>query len=71
MTDLLYIILGVGLVIANFRLFQAIGGKLLGAEIEGIGIFSGSSLFKFDIVNLKFSVNCLPLRGYVKFTDIF
>lgn len=56
---------------ASFQIVQAIGGKLLGAEIEEIGILMGSSLFKFNVGNLKISINCLPFGGYVKFADNF
>lgn len=71
MTGILYIILAIFLLMFLFTIVQSIVGKLLGAIIDEIGIFLGPSIFKFNVGNLKISLNYIPTGSYVKFTDDF
>jgi hypothetical protein len=71
MTGSLLIILAIFIPMFLFTVVQAIVGKLIGAVIDEIGIFIGPSIFKFNVGNLKISVNYVPTGSYVKFTDDF
>lgn len=71
MIGLLYILLAIAVTIIVFLLFQAVGGKLVGARIEEIGFFTSPRIFTFQVRGIKFSLNLIPLGGFVKFTKDF
>ena len=71
MIALLLILLAILTIFIAFLIFQSLGGKLVGAEIEEIAIFNGPALFGFEVGGIKFRLNLLPLGSYVKFADSF
>lgn len=71
MTGLILIFLATLIINFNFLVFQSVGGKLLGCEIEEIGFFTGHAIFKFEIGGIVFRLNAIPFGGFVKFADSF
>jgi hypothetical protein len=71
MNGIFYIILGILIIYMVFVIFQAIGGKIGGGQIEALGLCLGPSIFQFKVGQIALRLNWLPLGSYVKFSDDF
>jgi hypothetical protein len=69
MLSLLYLVIALAIIMLLFVIFQAIGGKIFGGDIEEIGILIGPEIYKFRISKLNFRINLFPTGCYVKFTE--
>jgi hypothetical protein len=71
MLSFFYVVIALAIIMSLFVVFQAIGGKIFGGDVEEIGIFIGPKIYKFRIGKLNFRVNLFPTGCYVRFTEEF
>jgi membrane-associated protease RseP (regulator of RpoE activity) len=71
MSGLLLILSAILITYVVFLIFQFVGGKLVGAEIEEVGLFLGPALLSFKLGGIKFRSNAPPFGSFVKFSDNF
>lgn len=70
MIGFLFILCACALITAIFLLFQALGGRAMGARIEEVSFFFGR-IFSFRAANIRFTVGFLPIGGSVQFSGEF